>query len=82
MIIKHMTVEEGFLRDLDLSFQAGLNVLIGERGTGKTSIIELIRFCLDVPAYHERFASTGREHALSIRRRKGDECPLLTLKPT
>jgi predicted AAA+ superfamily ATPase len=40
MIIKRIQVEEGFLDGLDIAFAPGLNVLIGPRGTGKTSVIE------------------------------------------
>ena len=46
MHIKRVQMEEGFLDGLDVSFTRGLNVIIGERGTGKTSLIELVRFCL------------------------------------
>ena len=51
MYVKRITVEEGFLHGLDLRLGQGLTVLIGARGSGKTSIIELIRFCLGVPSY-------------------------------
>jgi DNA repair exonuclease SbcCD ATPase subunit len=34
----------GFLTPFDLLFTPGLNCIIGARGTGKTSILELIRF--------------------------------------
>ena len=66
MIIERVQVEEGFLDGLDLTFSRGLNVLIGPRGSGKTSIIELIRFCLDVPAFTEKTKDSARQHALSI----------------
>jgi chromosome segregation ATPase len=66
MIIERIQVEEGFLDGLDLTFAAGLNVLIGPRGSGKTSIIELIRFCLGAPALTDKAAQNSREHALSI----------------
>ena len=47
MHIERLQVEaEGFLSGLDVQFVEGLNVIIGARGTGKTSIVELIRFCL------------------------------------
>jgi len=40
MWIERLQVEpEGFLRDLDVEFVPGLNVIIGARGTGKTSIV-------------------------------------------
>jgi len=38
----------GFLDGLNLIFDAGLTCLIGARGTGKSTILELIRFCLDL----------------------------------
>ena len=65
-IIERFEVEEGFLDRIDLRFERGLNVLIGPRGAGKTSVIELLRFCLDSPAYTDRFAKAAREHALSV----------------
>tara|TARA_R110002049_G_scaffold297185_1_gene485997 strand:- start:2696 stop:4537 length:1842 start_codon:yes stop_codon:yes gene_type:complete len=46
LIIRNLKVEEGFFSNLDLSFTSGLNVLIGGRGVGKTSVIELLRFGL------------------------------------
>jgi ABC-type taurine transport system ATPase subunit len=66
LIIERIQVEEGFLDGLDLTLRDGLNVLIGPRGTGKTSIIELIRFCLGVRGYTEKSDAKAREHALSI----------------
>jgi RecF/RecN/SMC N terminal domain. len=66
MYIERIQVEEGFLHGVDLRFSPGLNVLIGARGTGKTSIIELIRFCLGAEALTERSARLARAHALSI----------------
>lgn len=66
MYIERLQVEEGFLSGLDIFFTAGLNVLIGARGTGKTSIIELIRFCLDSPANTLEVNKRSKEHALSI----------------
>lgn len=66
MHIKRLQVEEGFLDGLDLRFSCGLNAVIGARGTGKTSLIELIRFCLDVPGHLTETARRSRDHALSI----------------
>jgi ABC-type lipoprotein export system ATPase subunit len=37
----------GFLDGLNLMFDTGLTCIIGARGTGKSTILELIRFCLD-----------------------------------
>lgn len=66
MRIERIQVEEGFLEGLDVSFAPGLNVIIGERGTGKTSLIELVRFCLAVPGFTPEAAQRSRDHALSV----------------
>lgn len=66
MHIERMRVEEGFLTNMDLTFSPGLNVIIGARGTGKTSLIELIRFCLDAPNYTPESARRSSEHARSV----------------
>ena len=65
MHIERVQVEEGFLDGLDVALVPGLNVLIGARGTGKTSLIELVRFCLDVKGYSTETAKRSRDHALS-----------------
>ena len=46
-IIKRVTVVGGFLDGLDVSFADGLGCVIGPRGAGKTSLLELIRYGLD-----------------------------------
>ncbi len=43
-----MTWEGGFLHDTAVHFNENLNVLIGGRGTGKSTIIESIRYVLDL----------------------------------
>ena len=66
MYIERIQVEEGFLDGLDLELSAGLNVVIGARGTGKTSLIELIRYCLGVPGHTVESSQRAAEHAKSI----------------
>lgn len=66
MHIERITVEEGYLAGLDLQFSEGLNVLIGPRGVGKTSIIELLRFALGVRAYSEEAQAAAQRHALGV----------------
>ena len=66
MRIERVQIEEGFLDGLDVSFAPGLNVIIGERGTGKTSLIELVRFCLGVQGFTSDTTKRSRDHALSI----------------
>jgi ABC-type lipoprotein export system ATPase subunit len=66
LYIERVQVEEGFLDGLDLELSAGLNVVIGARGTGKTSLIELIRFCLGIPGHTTESSQRSVEHAMSI----------------
>jgi recombinational DNA repair ATPase RecF len=66
MHIERVQIEEGFLDGLDVEFTPGLNVIIGARGTGKTSLIELIRFCLDVKGHTPKTERRSRDHALSV----------------
>lgn len=66
MYIERVQVEEGFLAGLDVYFSPGLNTIIGARGTGKTSLIELIRFCLDAVGTSIEASRRSREHAMSI----------------
>lgn len=66
MQVERVQVEEGFLNGLDLRLRPGLNVLIGPRGVGKTSIVELIRFCLGSSAFTDPDMESARSHALSV----------------
>jgi ABC-type transport system involved in cytochrome c biogenesis ATPase subunit len=70
LIIRNLKVEEGFFSNLDLSFSSGLNVLIGGRGVGKTSIIELIRFGLGSGNLTSNFKESS-SHAISILQSSG-----------
>jgi ABC-type lipoprotein export system ATPase subunit len=66
LYIERLHVEsEGFLAGLDLEFEPGLNVIIGARGTGKTSIIELIRFCAAAGAFTEDALTRGQQQAVA-----------------
>jgi hypothetical protein len=51
--ILSLEITGGFLKGLKLDFADGLNCVIGGRGTGKTTVLELIRY---VPLAH-----AGRE---------------------
>lgn len=66
MYIQRVQIEEGFLDGLDVKFTSGLNAIIGARGTGKTSLIEIIRFCLDVTSTTNETTRRSRDHALSV----------------
>lgn len=71
MLIKRLRVEEGFFNLLDLTFSEGLNVLVGGRGVGKTSIIELIRFGLGISNLSDGATRESFTHAVSILQSSG-----------
>ncbi|QUX93527.1 hypothetical protein CYL31_19890 [Marinomonas sp. A3A] len=71
LIIKNLKVEEGFFNNLDLDFSKGLNVLVGGRGVGKTSVIELLRFGLGAKSLGDEGTSSSPNHALSILQSSG-----------
>lgn len=64
--VQRIQVEEGFLDGLDVHLLPGLNVLIGGRGTGKTSLIELLRYCLGAPAFTTDARERAHQHAISV----------------
>lgn len=66
MIVSRVQVEEGFLDGLDLHLSPGLNVIIGARGTGKTSVVELIRFALGASAGTADVSRKATDHAKSV----------------
>ena len=66
MIIHSIRVEGGFLNGFELELSSGLNVLIGARGTGKTSVVELVRFALGAESHTEEAADRSEEHALAV----------------
>lgn len=66
MHVERVQVDGGFLDNLDICFKPGLNVLIGARGTGKTSLIELIRFGLGAVSLTQGAAKRGNEQAKSV----------------
>ncbi|WP_420788882.1 AAA family ATPase [Shewanella algae] len=71
MFIRSLSVEEGFFNSLNLKFSKGLNVLIGGRGVGKTSVIELLRFGLGAKALVGSSLTESSSHAMSILQSSG-----------
>ncbi|MDR3230384.1 MAG: hypothetical protein LBT65_03005 [Synergistaceae bacterium] len=47
--IESVVFEGGMLDGITLSFSSELNALIGIRGSGKSAILEILRYALDVP---------------------------------
>lgn len=45
--IERVTIEGGYLDGLDVRFSDHLNTLIGGRGTGKSTLLEALRYALD-----------------------------------
>lgn len=46
-MIKSLYVSKGFFADQSFDFHPNLNCLIGGKGTGKSTVIELMRYCFD-----------------------------------
>src|SRR5438067_2142101 len=65
-VVRRIEIRGGFLDDLDLELSPGLNVLIGPRGSGKTSLLEILRFAFGVPAITPEADERASEHALSV----------------
>ena len=59
--LKSLTIIGGFLDGVRIDLATGLNCIIGARGTGKTTILELIRWAMD--------ALPRREVAAAARKR-------------
>ena len=66
MWIESIKIDGGSLDGFRQSLSPGLNVLIGGRGTGKSSVIELIRFCLGAASSSDSIGKDAREHALGV----------------
>lgn len=64
--IESVRIEGGILDGFEQTFENGLNVLIGGRGTGKSSVIELVRFCLGAQSYTDDGSTEATEHALGV----------------
>jgi DNA repair ATPase RecN len=47
--IEKIVVRRGYLEDLEIELSPNLNAVVGGRGTGKSTLIEAIRFALQLP---------------------------------
>lgn len=66
MWIETIKIEGGTLDGFRQTLSRGLNVLIGGRGTGKSSVIELIRFALGAQPSSDAIGKEALEHALGV----------------
>jgi DNA repair exonuclease SbcCD ATPase subunit len=64
--LDRLEVSGGFLDSLRLSFSDGLSVLIGPRGAGKTSVLELTRFALGVRAMTSDAETAAQQQARAV----------------
>lgn len=58
--VKSLEIRGGFLDGMKIEFDDDLNCLIGGRGTGKTTVIEFIRYALDRMPDRDLFPSQYR----------------------
>lgn len=66
MNIERLQIEGGFLDGFDVAFSPGLNVFIGARGTGKTSVVELLRYAVGARNYTPEAEKRSANHANAI----------------
>lgn len=66
VFIEKVQVEGGFLDGMSLELKEGLNTIIGARGTGKSTFIELIRYCLGIQGHTPESHSKSIAHAKSV----------------
>jgi ABC-type cobalamin/Fe3+-siderophores transport system ATPase subunit len=64
--IERVQIEGGFLDGLDASLKNGLNTIIGARGTGKSTFVELIRYCLGIKGHTTDSQAKAIGHARSV----------------
>jgi chromosome segregation protein len=68
----------GFLGNLDISWNEDLNTLVGGRGTGKSAILETIRYALALPTNHD---PDYRRETVRAALGSGGEVSLLVERP-
>lgn len=60
--LTHVRVEGGFHDGLSLDLAPGLNAVIGGKGTGKSTLIEILRYVLDAGGPVDKDAAGNRRH--------------------
>ncbi len=69
--IKSITFEGGLLDDTRIDFSPELNTLIGIRGSGKSSILEILRYTLGIPLSQSAVDSTYKNGLIEYVLRSG-----------
>lgn len=67
--IKHVKIDSGFLDGQEVEFHSGLTSILGGKGTGKSLLMEFIRFALNQESSAE---SIARDHLGKLRSRLGE----------
>jgi len=78
--LKSLSVVGGFLDGLNVGFADGLNCLIGHRGTGKTTVLEFVRYALDGFPVGEAGQVCRRRVENLVKRNLGDGRIRLTIQ--
>lgn len=75
-VISSVKIVGGYLNNLKVDFSENLNTIIGGRGTGKSTLIEFIRYAFDIPI----FANDARKtHDAIIKENLGKERAMIIL---
>jgi len=75
--LRSLTIVGGFLDGAKIEFVPGLNCIIGARGTGKTTVLEFIRYALDrLPSMDDDRQARDRIESLVERNLKGGRIEL------
>lgn len=70
--LRSLSVVGGFLDGLSIEFAEGLNCLIGARGTGKTTVLEFVRYALNALPSQEASNTARRRIDSLIRQNLGN----------
>jgi chromosome segregation protein len=77
-IIRAQVSGSGFLGNVDIAWNADLNTLVGGRGTGKSAILESVRYALDLTPYSD---PDYRRETVRAALGSGGEVTLLVERP-
>ena len=66
--IKSITIRGGFLDEATATFHPGLNSILGAKGTGKSLLVELLRFALDQESTNQEISE---DHESKLEHRFG-----------